>query len=196
MTRVRRNPRISLLRALVRLRRGARALGLERRLELVTWPRALLLGVMVILGAYLLQDRSLPEPAEEDLADLDCLALNIYFEARGEVLNGKRAVGHVVMNRVADQKFPGTACEVIHQGSKEKLNRCQFSWWCDGRSDQPLDQLAWRESRQIAWEIMRGASRDPTRGALWYHAVHVAPDWSETMDQGPRIGRHLFYHRP
>ena len=196
MASVRRNVRRSFLRALVRLRRRARALGLERRLELVTWPRALWLGVMMILAAYLLQDRRLPEPAEEDLADLDCLALNIYFEARGEVLKGKRAVGHVVMNRVADKEFPGTVCAVVRQGGEEKRHRCQFSWWCDGRSDRPLDRMAWRESREIAWKVMRGASRDPTHGALWYHAVYVTPDWSDTMDKGPRIGRHLFYHRP
>ncbi len=196
MASVRRNVRRSFLRALVRLRRGGRSLGLERRLELVTWPRALWLGVMMILAAYMLQDRRLPEPAEEDLAELDCLALNIYFEARGEVLKGKRAVGHVVMNRVADAAFPGTVCEVVRQGGEEKRHRCQFSWWCDGRSDRPLDRMAWRESRDIAWKVMRGASRDPTRGALWYHALYVTPEWSQAMDKGPQIGQHLFYHRP
>ena len=158
------------------------------------------LGILTLLGGLLFFGQAQAQvgvsPKIDIVGEIDCLALNIYFEARGEPAMGKRAVGHVVMNRVADAAFPGTVCEVVRQGGEEKRHRCQFSRWCDGRSDRPLDQMAWRESREIAWKVMRGASRDPTHGALWYHAVYVTPDWSEAMDKGPRIGRHLFYHRP
>jgi len=127
--------------------------------------------------------------------DLQCLALTIYFEARGEPQGGKLAVASVVMNRVADRRYPNQVCDVVRQGGEWPRNRCQFSWWCDGRSDNPLDHLAWRESREIAWDVLRGATRDPTRGALWYHADYVSPDWSADLARGPRIGRHIFYQR-
>ncbi len=151
--------------------------------------------MIAIVVAYLVQDRRLPEPSKADLPELDCMALNIYFEARGESLKGKRAVGHVVMNRVGDRSFPGTVCEVVQQGGEADLNRCQFSWWCDGQSDRPVDQVAWREIRENAWEIMQGANRDPTSGALWYHADYVTPDWRDAMGEASRIGQHLFYRR-
>ncbi len=191
-----RRARRTALRAFVRLRRRARAMGIERPLAQITWPRGVWTGVVLLIAVYLVLDRAVPEPAKADLVDLDCLALNIYFEARGEPLDGKRAVGHVVLNRVADEGFPGTICQVVRQGGEVERNRCQFSWWCDGQSDRPADQLAWRESREVAWEVLRGATKDPTRGALWYHAAYVQPPWSETKAKSRQIGQHVFYHRP
>jgi spore germination cell wall hydrolase CwlJ-like protein len=152
--------------------------------------------VAFLILTYIAQDHGLPQPREGELADLDCLALNIYFEARNEALEGKRAVGHVVMNRVRDTAFPASVCQVIRAGGEQLRDRCQFSWWCDGRSDTPLDNLAWRESREIAWDILRGATRDPTSGALWYHADYVAPAWRTEFASGHQIGRHIFYKRP
>jgi len=170
-------------------------LRLRERPGAVVWPWAIWAAVAVLILAYIAQDHSLPKPAEGEMADLDCLALNIYFEARNEALEGKRAVGHVVMNRVRDQAFPGSVCQVIKDGGEETRGSCQFSWWCDGRSDDPLDHLAWRESREIAWDVLRGASRDPTSGALWYHADYVSPDWSTQLAKSGQIGRHIFYQR-
>jgi hypothetical protein len=181
--------------ARVWVRWGWARLGLRDRPGAVVWPWAIWAVVALLILTYIVQDQGLPKPAEGELAELDCLALNIYFEARNEALEGKRAVGHVVMNRVRDQAFPGSVCQVIREGGEEARGGCQFSWWCDGRSDNPLDHLAWRESREIAWDVLRGASRDPTRGALWYHADYVSPDWSTDLARGPRIGRHIFYQR-
>ena len=161
----------------------------------MVWPWAIWATVAILILAYIAQERGLPQPQDGQLAALDCLALNIYFEARNEALEGKRAVGHVVMNRVRDQDFPGSVCQVIKQGGEATRGGCQFSWWCDGRSDSPLDNLAWRESREIAWDVLRGASRDPTRGALWYHADYVSPDWSDELARSGKIGRHIFYQR-
>ena len=128
--------------------------------------------------------------------EIECLALTIYFEARGESRAGRRAVGDVVMNRVNDSQFPGTVCEVTRQGGERLLSGCQFSWWCDGRSDQPRDKKAWRESYDMALQVYWDRSRDQTDGALWYHADYVAPRWRKAFEPGPRIGRHLFYRRP
>ena len=126
---------------------------------------------------------------------LRCMALNIYHEARGEPLQGKIAVGHVVLNRVAARQWPGKICEVIKQGGQQRRYRCQFSWFCDGRPDTPQDVAAWRESLLVAMLIRQGATDDPTKGALWYHADYVSPYWSKVFTPYRKIGSHIFYVR-
>ncbi len=125
--------------------------------------------------------------------DIECLALTIYFEARGEPDMGRRAVGHVVMNRALDSRYPRWVCEVVRQGGERPRYRCQFTWWCDGRSDRPTEDRAWRESQALARAVYWGYSDDPTRGALWYHAAYVRPVWRTDLERGARIGRHIFY---
>ena len=125
--------------------------------------------------------------------DLNCMALNIYFEARSEPLDGQLAVAHVVLNRAADKRFPSKICEVIKQGGAKRRYKCQFSWWCDGRSDRPRDLQAWKESQVLARLVFWGYSVDPTDGALWYHADYVKPVWRHKLTRGPMIGRHQFY---
>ena len=78
-----------------------------------------------------------------------CLALNIYFEARNQPIEGQLAVAQVVINRVLDDRYPDHACDVITQGPTYPdsnlpiRHKCQFSWYCDGRSDRPTDFDAW-----------------------------------------------------
>ena len=139
------------------------------------------------------QASSVAGAAKMDFESLRCLALNIYHEARGEPLQGKIAVAHVVLNRAAARRFPTSVCEVIKQGGENRRYRCQFSWWCDGRSDTPRDLAAWRESLLIALLIRRGAADDPTEGALWYHADSVRPYWANILTPHTKIGRHIFY---
>ncbi len=136
-----------------------------------------------------------PAPRLDLSASLDCLALNIYHEARGEPLEGKIAVGQVVMNRVGDPDFPAGVCEVVKQGGERPRDRCQFSWWCDGLSDRPDDAGAWEDSKGLAGKILAGGLEDPTRGALWYHADQVTPDWQLDIVRQSKIGRHVFYVR-
>ncbi len=136
-----------------------------------------------------------PAPRLDPSASLDCLALNIYHEARGEPLEGKIAVGQVVMNRVGDPDFPAGVCEVVKQGGERPRDRCQFSWWCDGLSDRPDEAGAWEDSKGLAGKILAGGLEDPTRGALWYHADHVTPDWQTDIVRQGKIGRHVFYVR-
>ena len=125
--------------------------------------------------------------------EITCLAQNIYFEARSEPVDGMLAVGHVVLNRLASDRFPDTVCKVVRQGGYQKRHRCQFSWWCDGRSDEPDNKVAWDAARLIAWFVYNGQTVDPTGGALWYHADYVSPYWREAFVAGPQIGRHIFY---
>ena len=125
--------------------------------------------------------------------ELHCLSLNVYFEARGELDEGKIAVAHVVMNRVQSARFPDTVCGVVQQGGEDTLHRCQFSWWCDGRSDRPSDQVAWAHSKAIAQQVYWALSDDPTGGALWYHARYVKPSWGKRFVRSAAIGEHVFY---
>ena len=135
-----------------------------------------------------------PSPGAAGVSDeIECLALNIYFEARSEPDAGRLAVGHVVMNRVSDGRYPGGVCAVVRQGGEKVRNRCQFSWWCDGRSDRPRDRLAWKQSKAIAKRVYWGHSNDITEGALWYHAVYVRPAWRKILVPARTIGRHIFY---
>lgn len=134
-----------------------------------------------------------PVHDEASEKQLRCLALSIYFEARGESAAGQHAVGHVVMNRVGNSRFPDSVCKVVHQGGEKPHYRCQFSWWCDGRSDEPVHETSWKKSVEIAREIYSGKSIDPTGGALWYHAEYVSPYWQSEFEQGPKIGQHIFY---
>lgn len=133
-----------------------------------------------------------PTPAAP-AGEIECLALNIYFEARGESEVGQLAVGHVVMNRVASARFPSTVCDVIQQGGELRRYRCQFSWWCDGRSDKPRNKRLWEKSGELALKVYWGQTADPTEGALWYHADYVKPYWRKEFERGPKIGRHIFY---
>jgi len=130
--------------------------------------------------------------AGDESREIGCLALTIYHEARGESARGKLAVGHVVMNRTRSVLFPADVCAVVQQGGQH-YHRCQFSWWCDGRSDRPSDQAALQESLWLAEEIYYGCTRDPTSGALWYHSTAVKPSWSKSFGRGKRIDRHIFY---
>lgn len=160
-------------------------------------PRALALLLLALLPASQGTHAATQVPGGAAPLDpeLRCLALNIYFEARGEPEAGRLAVGHVVLNRMEDPRFPDTICAVVKQGGEDRLHRCQFSWWCDGQSDTPRDAAAWAQSRQAAQKVYWALDPDPTGGALWYHAHYVAPDWRHRFVRSAVIGQHIFYQR-
>lgn len=159
----------------------------------VRWMAALFI---VLVAPQAAQARSAADSAGVIRKDVYCLAQNIYHEARGEPMEGKLAVGHVVMNRMADKRFPHLACSVVKQGGDRRRYRCQFTWWCDGRSDRARDRMAWEESLVIAYLIRAGLTTDPTDGALWYHTTSVHPSWSKRLVRQVTIGRHIFYTDP
>ncbi len=132
---------------------------------------------------------ALPPNLDDELA---CLALNIYWEARSESLEGQQAVAKVTLNRVRSPDFPDTICGVVTQGS-ERTTGCQFSWQCDGRDDTPRDARAWARANEVARHGLFEDPADPTRGALFYHATYVSPTWVRLMTQVTQIGRHIFY---
>lgn len=153
-----------------------------------------LTAVLHLTGALGPRDKSeIFAPMLAGADQVECLALNIYHEARGEPVDGRVAVAQVVLNRVADRRFPDDICGVVKQGFQPRRRDCQFSWWCDGRSDRPLDAQAWDESRRLAEAVLAGRHKDPTGGALWYHADSVAPKWGMSILPAGQIGRHKFY---
>src|SRR5262245_45818710 len=94
-------------------------------------------------------------PDIDDGQEIACLALTIYYEARGESERAGLEVGHVVMNHPRSALSPANVCDVAREGGSQR-HRCQFSGWCDGLSDRPKDQTALRESLWLAAEIYRG----------------------------------------
>jgi hypothetical protein len=127
------------------------------------------------------------------LAEADCLARAIYFEARSESEIGQLAVAKVVLNRVKDPAYPKTICGVIYQGSN-RTNACQFSFACDGISDQPKQREAWTQSKRIAARALAGDQSIKILGAAtYYHADYVTPKWSASFKRLIKIGRHIFY---
>lgn len=124
-----------------------------------------------------------------------CLALNDYFEARGESLPGRLAVAKVVVNRAMDRRYPANICSVIKQNKARVMHRCQFSWYCDGRSDTPYNTVAWKRSLKLAAAVLQKDSSmaDPTGGALWYHATFVHPKWADNLEVTSVVGGHIFY---
>ena len=119
---------------------------------------------------------------------LNCLAENIYFEARGESNLGQMAVAWVTLNRVQDPNFPNTICEVVWEDG-------QFSWTHDGKSDKPTDPIAWMDAQTTAWLVYNTQDEqfDPTDGATMFHANYVKPKWRKEYDQTSRIDNHVFY---
>jgi len=125
--------------------------------------------------------------------ELVCLALNDYWEARSEEIAGRIAVARVVLNRAMDSRFPTNLCDVIKQ--TKVAGRCQFSWYCDDKSNAPLDPKVWRDSLKIAAAVLQkdSAIPDPTGGALWYHASFLRPSWAMGFESTTIIGQHVFY---
>ena len=131
---------------------------------------------------------------------LMCMAANIYHEAKNQSMLGQFAVAQVVMNRVEDHRYTNTICEVVKQGltyknGKVVIGKCQFSWYCDGKSDEPnKDSKAWGNAIRHASIIMgESINLDVTDGATHYHASYVRPSWARTKTRTTRIDKHIFY---
>ena len=133
-------------------------------------------------------------------ASLVCLALNVYHEAKNQSFLGQVAVAQVVMNRVKDERYPNTVCEVVKQVQTYKWkpslpikNKCQFSWYCDGKSDTPKETKAWEDAMHVANGVYNQHLSELVEGATHYHADYVNPSWAETKTFVTRIDDHIFY---
>ena len=138
--------------------------------------------------------------AQVDPIELECMSKNIYFEASTESTAGKIAVGQVVLNRKDSISFPNTVCDVIYEGKHYKSgfpvrDRCQFSWYCDGKHDRPFRGKLWENSVELAKFLLETDDLvDITDGATFYHADYIsAPRWTTTKIKTVTIDRHIFY---
>lgn len=118
----------------------------------------------------------------------DWLARSIYFEARGEPIAGQIAVAMTIFNRVQNHRFPDSVRKVVRQHK-------QFSWYSDGYSNNPNhhDRRAWQEVLRLTRALVHSPVKDPTNGALFYHADYVDPRWSDRLRRLATIGQHHFY---
>jgi spore germination cell wall hydrolase CwlJ-like protein len=137
--------------------------------------------------------RSLPEMVEQlghvETKDEEqhCLAGAVYFEARGESLEGQLAVAEVVLNRAASGKYPEGICEVVTQP-------WQFSFIQKGEFP-PINKgsNSWKKAVAIAKIAQGKLDGTLTDDVLWYHADYVAPSWGKRLDREKKIGLHIFY---
>ena len=142
----------------------------------------------------------LVEQEDEYYSQVQCLALNIYHEARSESALGQEAVGLVTMNRVYDNRYPDTVCDVVYQSHMDSKgrpirNKCQFSWFCDGKSDTIHDTESFDKVLILSESILKsyGIERDITDGAVMYHASYVKPYWASSYIKTSRVDSHIFY---
>ena len=122
---------------------------------------------------------------------ITCLARSIYWEAKGKDAADMEAVANVVMNRLGHEGFPDTVCAVVKQGSETKS--CQFSWWCDGKSDSVQEEVPYAMAKEIARKALNKQLPDRTKGALYFHDRTVKPDWAKEYTNTANIGLFKFY---
>lgn len=118
------------------------------------------------------------------MTPLMCLAVAVYFEARGEPLQGQYAVAEVVMNRVADDRYPDTVCGVVFE-------RKAFSFTHDGKPDRLPKNEAGDKALEVATNVMAGLKMGIT--STHYHATHVKPYWTSHFELDGKVGDHIFY---
>ena len=161
----------------------------------------------VMLSSFLAQATAQAQAiiSQSSEPQLYCLAQNIYYEARGSSRADQMAVSDVVLNRVKDTRYPNTICEVVYQGKQKPSwkdpnkmvmvrNMCQFSWYCDGKKDEPPEGDAWRNAQMVAYEMYYlYKDSNITDGATHYHAFYVKPAWAKDFIMRGRIGDHIFY---
>lgn len=126
------------------------------------------------------------------LEALLCLSLNIYFEARSEPIQGQIAVAEVTLNRVASNKFPDNICAVVLQ---ENSQGCQFSWWCDSKSDEPKEHNSFQTAKSLAKLMIEEGEYISVVGkeATHYHTEDISPYWKDDYSTITQVGKHIFY---
>ncbi|MDR6852428.1 spore germination cell wall hydrolase CwlJ-like protein [Sphingomonas sp. BE123] len=120
-----------------------------------------------------------------DDAELNCLAIGVYYESKGEPLEGQLAVAEVILNRARSGRFPASVCGVLTQ-------RGQFSFVRGGRLPQPpAGARAWKTALAVAQVARADAWDSRVSDALFFHARYVSPGWRRARVGS--VGNHIFY---
>jgi spore germination cell wall hydrolase CwlJ-like protein len=157
------------------------------------------------LPMTVVRDEVVNRPAYQAyLAEKNCLATAIYFEARGETAKGQKAVAEVVLARTRVPGRPKTICGVVYEGSKRRTG-CQFSFTCDGSLTRRPSRAGWARALTNAGLALSGGIEPlvgmstggkvnaVAGGATFYHADYVSPGWATRMVKVAEIGTHIFY---
>jgi spore germination cell wall hydrolase CwlJ-like protein len=146
------------------------------------------LALLFVVIQHQIVNYSIPQVKMIDNREVECLARNIYFEARNQPTRGQEAVAHVTLNRLKSGKHGNSICEVVYQPYA-------FSWTLDRfKSKAQLKEIkAEALANEIAFKTMLGETEDPTNGATHYHANYVKPYWSKRLEKKVRIQDHIFY---
>lgn len=148
-------------------------------------PGSKALSSVMAKASDALDQTSVDLPPHISLRDVLLLALNVYYEARGEGISGKSAVAHVTLNRLKDDRFPRSLSAVIMQPG-------QFSWTRNPPKIEDWEAL--KASVVVAAKAMSGKLKDRTGGALYFHAARLGdPDWAQGLTKLAQIGSHTFY---
>lgn len=128
--------------------------------------------------------------------EYECLVKNIYFEARNQSIKGKQAIAAVTLTRAKHKGFPKTICKVVAEQRKRGV--CQFSWKCDGKSDNPdlsskEELVAWKKAKVVAEDALLGKLDKMLDGVTHFHASYVNPTWAHKLTKIGQIGDHIFY---
>jgi spore germination cell wall hydrolase CwlJ-like protein len=145
--------------------------------------------------AQLLAEQRAEKRALRREGDLECLAENIYFEARGEPLDGQYAVAEVTLNRTRARNFPHSICAVVHETRWDPSRQryvADFSWTELGAL-APQDVQAWKNAMTVATAVYDDLRAPLVPGALFYHATNVRPVWARGRKAITTIGNHIFY---
>lgn len=121
--------------------------------------------------------------------EVQCLAKNIYHEARGEGIEGMVGVASVTLNRVESFHFPDSICEVVYQPF-------QFSWVNEQMKlnlENHIERKAWEVSKDVALMVLIKGVPDDMLGVYNYHATHIKPKWSHKKIKHKTISNHVFY---
>ncbi|MES2445051.1 MAG: cell wall hydrolase [Pseudomonadota bacterium] len=116
--------------------------------------------------------------------ELNCLAVGVYYEAKGEPLAGQLAVADVILNRTTSGRFPRSVCGVLTQ-------RGQFSFVRGGRLPTPPANAQWRKAMAVAQVAQKDLWDSPVEDALYFHARYVSPGWKRP--RAGTVGNHVFY---
>ena len=117
--------------------------------------------------------------------ELECLAIGIFYESKGEPLIGQLAVGEVIANRASSGRFASTYCGVLKQ-------RGQFSFVRAGKLPSvPRASKGWKTAVAIAKIVDQDLKDSAADDALFFHARRVSPRWK--LKRVASIGNHVFY---
>jgi spore germination cell wall hydrolase CwlJ-like protein len=171
------------------------------RTDRTGWAVAAIIGALVGLFALMMkgvvdhQEERRNRAQEAHRKNLECLARNVYFEARGEPLAGQYAVAEVTLNRQASRLYPRTICEVVYQKNWDPLRKRYvgaFSWTEFDSLPEPGGE-EWQRAWRVAEAVYYGKEAPRLQGALHFHATYIKPDWAKKKKRVARIGNHVFY---